>query len=90
MKRDKVLSAAEGYINGPRANEYGSAKDNFARIGQMWGIILGTEAVTPEVVALCMVAIKISRLTNTPDHLDSWIDMAGYAALGAEIATDPA
>jgi hypothetical protein len=26
-----------------------------------------------------MIALKISRLQQTPDHLDSYIDIVGYA-----------
>ena len=32
----------------------------------------------------CMIAVKMSRLINSPKHLDSWIDIVGYAALAAE------
>lgn len=88
QNRKQILETAEQYINGPRAHDYGSARDNFTRIGAMWSNILQMEKlITPEQVALMMVAIKISRLAENPDHLDSWIDIAGYAALGGEIAT---
>ena len=42
--------------------------------------------VRPEEVVLCMIAVKMSRLCRVPDHRDSWTDIAGYAALGGEIA----
>jgi len=29
--------------------------------------------------------VKTSRLLESIDHLDSWIDKAGYTALGAEL-----
>ena len=37
---------------------------------------------------LAMVAVKMSRLINTPDHEDSWVDICGYGALGAEEKND--
>ena len=37
-------------------------------------------------VAMMMVAVKLSRLIETPDHDDSAVDLAGYAALLQEIA----
>jgi hypothetical protein len=87
--RTKILETAAGYIDGPRANDYGSAQENFSRIGTMWGAILGTpNAVSAEEVAMCLVALKLSRLANTPSHEDSWVDLAGYAALGGEIGTE--
>jgi hypothetical protein len=29
--------------------------------------------------ALAMIGVKMARLAHNPDHLDSWIDIAGYA-----------
>ena len=46
----------------------------------MWGIILKKE-ITVKEVYLCMIAIKLSRLTESPNHEDSWLDIVGYAAL---------
>jgi hypothetical protein len=31
-----------------------------------------------------MVAVKQARLIISPNHEDSWVDIAGYAALGGE------
>ena len=33
---------------------------------------------------MAMAAVKLARLVETPDHQDSWIDLAGYAAIGSE------
>ena len=86
MNRVDVLNQAEQLINGPRAKDYGDAKENFSRVAAMWGAILD-QHIEPEQVALCMAALKMCRLANTLDHADSWVDAAGYIALGAEIAT---
>jgi len=32
-----------------------------------------------------MVLLKMARLMQTPDHRDSYVDMAGYAATGARV-----
>jgi hypothetical protein len=40
----------------------------------------------PADVAQMMALMKIARLENDPSHLDSWTDLAGYAACGAEIS----
>jgi hypothetical protein len=37
-------------------------------------------------VAHLMVLLKVARSINNPQHKDSWIDIAGYAACGAETA----
>ena len=39
--------------------------------------------------ALEMIAVKMARLTETPDHLDSWIDIAGYARCGVMVTEKP-
>jgi len=82
MKRDQLLHKAEELINGDRAKEYGDAKKNFEDIAKLWSVVLGIE-VTPQQMALCMIMVKAARLMKT-DHEDSWIDIAGYAALGGE------
>jgi hypothetical protein len=38
-----------------------------------------------------MIAVKLARLKTSPDHIDSWVDLAGYAAIGGELgSTDSA
>jgi hypothetical protein len=37
-------------------------------------------------VALMMDWLKTSRLLGTLDHADSWVDKAGYTALGGEFS----
>lgn len=83
--RSKILATADTLVNGDRAKDYGDATESFTRLGQMWGAILGHD-VSAAQVAMCLAALKLSRLSQTPDHGDSWIDLAGYAALGAEVA----
>lgn len=45
---------------------------------------LCVDAVT---VALCMAELKIARAATNETHMDSWVDLAGYAACGGEIAS---
>lgn len=35
--------------------------------------------------ALDMIALKIARLLQNPNHEDHWMDIAGYAELGREL-----
>lgn len=86
MNRDELLDAAKATINGDRAHDYGSALLSFGRIADLWTAVLPVErALLPADVARAMVAMKLARLTHTPEHEDSWLDIAGYAALGAEL-----
>lgn len=79
-----VLDEADRTITGQRAQDYGEAKASFERVAAIWSAILGTP-VTGQQVALCMVGLKVSRATTTPAHRDSYVDIAGYAALGAQL-----
>lgn len=81
----RTLDAARDIIVGERHDDYGDPGESFTRISQIWSAILGTP-VTPGQVALMMAGLKMSRLAATPDHEDSWVDLAGYAALGAGVA----
>ena len=89
MKREELLREAEKLINGQRAKDYGDAYYNHNRIAVGWNeIIKGAIAshghLTAAHVALMMDWVKTSRLIETIDHTDSWLDKAGYTALGAE------
>ena len=50
-------------------------------------IFIGKE-INPHDVYKCMIAVKLARLIETPDHLDSVVDIIGYAALYGEITND--
>ena len=89
MKRQKVLETAAKLIHGDRAKDYGDAYKNHQRIADGWNIIIEgaiekNGQITPAHVTLMMDWVKTSRLIETIDHEDSWIDKAGYTALGAE------
>ena len=85
MNRRDILEKADEFISATRDEVYGDPRKNHARIAEMWSAILGVD-VTAEEVVLCMIAVKMSRLCEAPRHEDSWVDIAGYAALGGEIA----
>ncbi len=64
-----------------RGVRYGHPSENFARIAALWKPILAADNLTPEqTVALCMIAVKLARLIETPDDPDSIDDIVGYAA----------
>lgn len=84
IDRDKILNSASDLINGPRAKDYGDAYEMHRRIAAGWTEIVGVN-ITPAKVALCMAWLKIARLVETPDHLDSFVDLVAYGALAGEI-----
>lgn len=81
-----VLRSAEELIQGDRDEQYGPHLENHKRIAQIWSAITGVE-YSPETVAAMMIGLKLARLGNRMDQRDSWVDIAGYAALGWDMAS---
>ena len=52
---------------------------------QRWSLTLGTK-VSPAQVVLCLIDLKLARLARDPKHLDSQVDVAGYAAVLREVS----
>jgi hypothetical protein len=88
MNRYQVLAAAEAAVKEGEFR-YGSPDKNFERIRALWNTILGDkmhDEISAADVGMMMICIKLARLIETPDHQDSAVDLAGYAALLQEIA----
>jgi hypothetical protein len=75
-----LLLEAQKLIEDERAGVYGDSVKNHARIAALWSALLEKE-ITAHQVYLCLIAVKMSRLMESPTHRDSWMDIAGYAAL---------
>jgi hypothetical protein len=88
MKAADFLSHCQGVVR-DRGAAYGDTRDNMDDTAKRWSSVIGAP-VTPAQVALCMIELKLSRLREglTPDSLDSITDIAGYAAIIAELITD--
>ncbi len=85
MTRAEVLDEAREVITGARQEDYGEARESFRRTAALWSTVLEID-ISPADVALCLALLKISRLANNRSHWESWVDLAGYAALGAEVS----
>lgn len=90
MRKQELLDAASAAVAG-RGLNYGSPEDNFGRIARFWSIHLFNRYGQPRAldesdVWMMMTLMKLARLENYPEHMDSIVDIAGYAACGAEIA----
>lgn len=95
MKRDEILQTAKECVCDQREQEYGAPETSFETIGLLWGVYLHAAhptlnfprgAIAPKDVAAMMALLKIARIAggNSPD---SFVDLAGYAAIAGEIAT---
>lgn len=87
MQRGKILSEASRLTNADRQDTYGDPLTNHKRIADLWSVYLETE-ITPSQVALCLCLVKIARLMQTSDHIDSYIDLAAYAAIAGQISEE--
>lgn len=86
MNRAEILDTARQAVTVERAATHGDAEDTFGSIAAVWSARLGV-TITPAQVAIMLVDLKTCRAWKNPGHADSWVDMAGYAACGGEIAT---
>lgn len=83
--RAQILRQASDLTHGDRNTTYGDFTENHERIAQLWSIILQHE-IGADQVALCMAMVKMSRLIETPDHEDTYVDACAYIAGAGEIA----
>lgn len=73
-KFDEALKS----ITTERGAVYGHPADDFAAAAKLKAAL--PEFSDPRIRHVAeMIAIKLARLSATPNHLDSWIDIAGYA-----------
>lgn len=82
MNREQLLEKAHECVTGKRSQDYGKVEDNFGTIASLWGAYLD-KTISCEDVAALMVLLKIARIKGG-STVDSWVDVAGYAACGAE------
>ena len=85
MTRSKCLDAARAAVIGDREYSHGAPEDVFPMIAKFWSAYLGVAVVDYDVSAM-MVLLKVARISQNPKNPDSWVDVAGYSAYGAELA----
>ena len=82
-----LTDKAERLLAGDRQVEYGDAADTHKRIADMWNALVPQGArFRPVDMALAMVAVKLIRASKNPQHMDSWVDIVGYAQIGADLS----
>ena len=85
MTRAETLDKAKQCVCGQRENEYGSPEDNFKAIAKLWSAYKNVDFSAND-VAMMMALLKIARIRTGTATEDSFVDLAGYAACGAEIS----
>lgn len=75
------MSAASGSrITAPPEN-------NFQVIADFWTVYKGVKFTATD-VAMMMALLKVARIRSGTGTEDSFVDLAGYTAIGGEIATE--
>lgn len=87
MTRPEILEKAAQCVYGHREQEYGSPENNFQVIADLWRSYKGVDFTATD-VAMMMALLKIARIRGGNATEDSFVDLAGYAACGGEIATN--
>ena len=94
MNREMCLEEAKKCVCTDRNQQYGEPEQNFAVIAQLWQTYLQATLKSDEVeilpndVAMMMVLFKAARVaTAKVGKADNFVDLAGYAACGCELAT---
>lgn len=93
MTREEILDTAKKCVCGDREQDYGSPERNFETIAAFWETYLRANCVElgadvtilPTDVAAMMGLLKIARIASGNGKMDSWVDLAGYAACGGEL-----
>lgn len=84
--RQTVLDEAAAAITGAREDTYGGPEQSFLTIAKLWSAYLDRFIETQDVAAM-LALLKVARIKHSEGrHYDSWVDLAGYAACGAECA----
>lgn len=81
---ESVLHTAIRLTQGDRGRDYGTPKDNWGRTATIASALVGKPLTAEECVKVAM-AMKYARLIQTPNHLDSIVDLAGYAWVLSEV-----
>lgn len=82
--RARILDIAKEYVTKDRQATHGKPEDTFGLIAAYWSAHLDTNVTSADVAAM-MCLLKLARAKQNPQHIDSWIDLAGYAACAGEL-----
>lgn len=90
LPRQELLAEASRLITGDRNQTHGEPDENFRTIANYWNLQLDHklkdgEVITASDVAVSMILLKVARMSAKPTK-DHWLDTAGYAACGYEVA----
>lgn len=87
MDRKETLEKAYECVAGQREQDYGRPEDSLGRIADLWTAYYGSEFSPVDVAMMMMALLKVARIKGRHATEDSFVDIAGYAAIGCEVMT---
>lgn len=92
MTREELINQVEKCILNDRQNTYGTPEDNFQTIADFWNTYLGIKdlefMLTPKDVAIMMLLLKVARMKSSPNHVDNYVDGAGYSIIAGSFCDE--
>ena len=92
--REDAIAFVREIGRGDRQVNYGSPEDNFERISKLQQVYrelkINKDKHDASDVAIEMILMKVARLMNNPKHMDSVVDIIGYALCLVDIITSGA
>jgi len=86
MKAKEILLTATDTIS-QRGLTYGHPADNLEHTAMLLSDYLQMPIHDYQVAGIMML-VKLARTNQSAEQIDTWIDMASYAALGGQLATE--
>lgn len=86
--RSELLASAQKTVDGDRDKEFGDPLENMKCAAQLIAGYMGArrgDSITAADVPVIMSLFKIARLAGNRGSKDSWLDLAGYAAIGFDV-----
>ena len=94
LRMTSLLCDAMNAVANDRMDDYGTPAVNYTRVSALWNQYLalrprnGRNDIDGADAVIMMILVKIARLIESPDHRDTWLDIAGYAAVGWSVVED--
>jgi len=90
MKAVEICHRAAELVSGDRNRQHGDARENHAKIAQLWNAYLlirrrDEKLLEAEDVATMMALLKIARMELGEFNPDDAVDAAGYIALRGQL-----
>lgn len=84
MKASEILQTATDTIS-ERGLSYGHPADNLQHTAMLLSAYLQMPIHDYQVAGI-MVLVKLARTNQSAQHLDNWVDLCSYGAIGGELA----